>query len=90
MGSAHYGFFQPNMPNQPEDKGSVTTDIEFAYVFMRFITRALAKGTISGHPWEVIPGGLGGVEKGLQKLQRGEARGVKYVYRISDTEGEQN
>ena len=86
VGSAHYGFFQPNMPNQPEDKDSVTADIEFAYVFLRFIARALAKGTISGHPWEVIPGGLGGVEKGLQKLQRGEARGVKYVYRISETE----
>jgi hypothetical protein len=63
-----FGFFQPNMPNQLEDKDSITADIEFANVFMRFLARALAKGTISGHPR---------VEKGLQKLQRGEARGVK-------------
>jgi hypothetical protein len=62
VGSAHYGFFQPG------DKDSVTAGYEFAYVFLRFIARALAKGTISGHPWEVIPGGLGGVEKGLHRL----------------------
>jgi hypothetical protein len=87
VGSAHYGYFQPNMPNQPDDKDSVTADTEFACVFMRFVTRALAKGTLFGHPWELIPGGLAGVEKGLRKLQRGEARGVKYVYRISENEG---
>lgn len=87
VGSAHYGHFNPGMPKQPADKDSVTKDIDFAFVLMRYVARALANGELSGHPWEVIPGGLEGVKTGLQKLQQGEAKGVKYVYRIAETEG---
>lgn len=87
VGSAHYGSFNPGMPNQPADKDSVVKDIDFAYVLMRYVARELANGNLSGHPWEVILGGLDGVETGLRKLQRGQARGVKYVYRIAETSG---
>ncbi|KAK9482827.1 chaperonin 10-like protein [Lipomyces starkeyi] len=70
VGSGHYG-------------DSVKFDVEFAYIFYRYLARLLARGDFSGHPFEVIPGGLAGVEQGLNKLKNGEARGVKYVYRVS-------
>lgn len=37
------------------------------------------------HPYEDIPGGLGGVLTGLQMLRDGKATAVKYVYRIEGT-----
>jgi NADPH2:quinone reductase len=84
-GSAHYGKFQHGMPRQPEDKESVISDIDFSYVLLRYVARLLAKGEFEGHPVEIIPGGVGAVVVGLRKLQRGEAKGVKYVYRIHET-----
>jgi NADPH:quinone reductase len=87
VGTAHIGEYKPGMPKQPSDKESVRGDVEFAYVMLRYVARMLASGTFSGHPVEVIPGGLGGVGKGLQRLKAGDARGVKFVYRISETEG---
>lgn len=87
VGSSHYGSFANTMPNQPADKDSVVKDIDFAYVLMRYVARELARGNLSGHPWELIPGGLEGVQSGLRKLQRGEAKGVKYIYRIAETSG---
>ncbi|KAK9428981.1 hypothetical protein V1505DRAFT_183179 [Lipomyces doorenjongii] len=82
VGSGHYGSYKPSMPKQPADKDSVKFDVEFAYVFYRYLSRLLARGDFCGHPFEVIPGGLAGFEEGLNKLKNGEARGVKYVYRI--------
>lgn len=35
----------------------------------------------------VVPGGLEGVEEGLRRLQQGEVRGEKLVYRIKETPG---
>lgn len=37
---------------------------------------ALLLGTFTGHPHEVVPGGLGGVETALKDL--------KYVFRIAE------
>lgn len=45
----------------------------------------MADGRLTGHPYEVIPGGLNGILLGLQKLRDGKASGVKYVYRIEET-----
>lgn len=84
VGTAHYGVYKSGMPKQPADKETVLGDVDFAYLLVRYLARLLARGEFEGHPYEVIPGGLGGVEKGLQKLKNGEARGVKYVYRISE------
>ncbi|KAK9370460.1 chaperonin 10-like protein [Lipomyces kononenkoae] len=83
VGTGHYGEYKPTMPKQPADKAIVKYDVEFAFVFYRYLSRLLAQGDIYGHPFEVIPGGLAGVEEGLNKLKNGEARGVKYVYRVS-------
>jgi hypothetical protein len=75
----------PGMRKQPNDPDSVYGDVDFACVMMRYVAGALSMGDFAGHPIEFIPGGLDGVETGLRKLQRGEARGVKYVYRIAET-----
>ena len=59
---------------------------DFGYLWTRYIGRLLREGRLTGHPHEVIPGGLNGVLKGLQSLKEGKARGVKYVFRIEETE----
>lgn len=81
VGSAHSGAYKPGMPKQP-DGAEVKDDPEWVYVFLRYVARMLDDGRVTGHPWEVVEGGLEGVEKGLMMLKEGRARGVKYVYRI--------
>lgn len=56
-------------------------------MFFNFFGRGLAQGWFSGHPFEVRPGGLDGIEGALRDLKGGKASGVKYVLRISETEG---
>jgi NADPH2:quinone reductase len=85
VGAVHSGAYMPAMPKQPADAETVKIVPEFAYVLFRYLARMLAQGTFEGHPYELIPGGLEGVEIGLQKLKNGEAKGRKFVYRISDT-----
>jgi len=60
---------------------------DFAYIYFRYLARGLFEGWFKGHPSEVVPGGLGGIQQALQNLKDGEASAVKYVFRISDTEG---
>ncbi|KAF7595971.1 hypothetical protein BBP40_004117 [Aspergillus hancockii] len=69
--------------------GKTIEDREFGAAFFPFIGRGLAQGWFSGHPYEVRPGGLNGIEGALRDLQAGKASAVKYVVRISDTEPEQ-
>lgn len=87
VGTSYSGVYLPLMPNQPSDVEFVRADVEFAYVLLRYIARTLAKGKFSGHPYEVVEGGLGGVEKGLNLLKSGKAGGKKFVYRIGETKG---
>ena len=67
--------------------GMLTGNEEFAMAFFRYFGRGLQKGFFKGHPYEVIPGGLGGVQSAMQDLKDGKASAVKYVFRIEDTEG---
>ncbi|KAI1309916.1 GroES-like protein [Xylaria venustula] len=60
---------------------------DFAHVYFRYIARGLFEGWFKPQPQEVVPGGLGGVQQALENLQSGKAAAVKYVFRISDTEG---
>ena len=62
-------------------------DKDYAYVMFRYFARGLAEGWFKPHPYEVLPGGLGGVQQGLENLRDGKASGVKYVFRIGETEG---
>lgn len=63
------------------------TDREFAAAWFRLFAMGLKEGWFSGHPHEVVAGGLGGIEKALQNLKDGKASAVKYVFRIEETEG---
>ncbi|KAL6228673.1 hypothetical protein BDW75DRAFT_250956 [Aspergillus navahoensis] len=69
--------------NQPEFENNE----ELGYVFSRYISRALQNGCLSGHPFEIRPGGLEGVEEALRDLKDGRASAMKYVFRIADTPG---
>lgn len=72
----------------PADKakaGITTGGREFGYVFFRFFSRGLQEGWFTAHPYEVIAGGLNGVEKGLSNLKGGVNSGTKYVFKIEDT-----
>lgn len=78
----------------PESVKLTTTNVgashkdekDYAYVMFRYFARGLAEGFFTPHPYEVIPGGLGGVKKGLENLRDGKASAVKYVFRIEETE----
>jgi NADPH2:quinone reductase len=59
-------------------------DEDFGAVMYRFFGRGLAKGWFRGHPFEVIPGGLNGIETGLRNLKSGKASAVKYVFIIAE------
>lgn len=58
-----------------------------AFAWFRLFGQGLKQGWFSGHPFEVVPGGLAGVETGLKNLLEGKASAVKYVYRVEETEG---
>jgi NADPH:quinone reductase len=58
---------------------------DFCYAIFRWVFKSLAEGGYTAHPYEVIPGGLRGVEEGLTKLRDGKASAVKYVFRIAET-----
>lgn len=60
---------------------------DFGYAWFRLFSLGLKEGWFKGHPFEVVSGGLGGVQTGLENLKNGKASAVKYVYRIEDTEG---
>jgi NADPH2:quinone reductase len=70
-------------------EGQGLGDKEFGAAFFQFIGRGLAQGWVSGHPFEVRAGGLGGLEGALKDLEAGKASAVKYVIRIAETEGVQ-
>ena len=67
--------------------GTMTGNEEFAMAFFRFFSRGLQQGFFKGHPYEVVPGGLAGIQGALQNLKDGRASAVKYVFRLDDTEG---
>ncbi|OTA89064.1 hypothetical protein M434DRAFT_23510 [Hypoxylon sp. CO27-5] len=70
--------------------GSVHSDEkDFGYVYFRYIGRGLQESWFKAQPQVVVPGGLSGLQKGLEDLKAGKAHGIKYVFRIADTEGVQ-
>jgi NADPH:quinone reductase len=79
----------------PEGVKDITTSVgtahknrkDFAFLMFRYIARAMSDGRFKAQPVEVIPGGLAGVEQGLKMLADGKASGVKYVFRVSETQG---
>ncbi|TEY47347.1 hypothetical protein BOTCAL_0307g00040 [Botryotinia calthae] len=86
VGTAHTGVYEPDMVKQPSDKEFVKGDPEWVAVFFKYMSQMLVDGRLTGHPFDVIDGGLAGAGEGLRRLQRGQARGVKYVYKIGEVE----
>ncbi|KAJ5219614.1 chaperonin 10-like protein [Penicillium chermesinum] len=74
----------------PPGPGKTIHHAEFGAAFFTLMARGLAQGWFSGHPYEVRPGGLGGLEGALRDLKAGKASATKYVVRLSETEGVTN
>ena len=71
-----------------QDKaGTLVGNEDFAYSFFRYFSRGLDKGYFKPHPYEVVHGGLGGIQTGLQNLRDGKASAIKYIFRLAETEG---
>ncbi|KAL3449162.1 chaperonin 10-like protein [Aspergillus insuetus] len=68
-------------------EGMAVGDGEFAQAMLQFMGRGLAKGWFSGHPVELRPSGLAGIEGGLRDLKAGKASAAKYVVKTWETEG---
>ncbi|GKT56245.1 quinone oxidoreductase [Colletotrichum tofieldiae] len=62
-------------------------DKAFGAAFFPFFGRGLAEGWFSGHPHEVLSGGLGALEEALKDLEAGKVSSKKLLLRIADTEG---
>ena len=84
VGTAHSGKYLPTMPKQPDSK-EAAGDVKFAGDFFRWLERMVAEGKFGGHPHEIIAGGLDGVVTGLRRLRDNDAKGMKFVYKISET-----
>jgi len=67
--------------------GTLVGNPDFAFTFFRYFGRGLQQGFFKGHPYQIVPGGLGGVQQALTNLKAGKASAVKYVFRLEDTEG---
>jgi NADPH2:quinone reductase len=52
----------------------------FSKKVTEFFGTAVKIGTLRGHPYEIVAGGLRGIQLGLENLQRGKNSAVKYVY----------
>ncbi|KAL8830420.1 MAG: hypothetical protein Q9191_001449 [Dirinaria sp. TL-2023a] len=60
---------------------------EFGLMFSRLIGRWLQEGVLQPHPFQVVEGGLEGLETALKRLREGKNSAMKYVVRIGDTPG---
>jgi NADPH2:quinone reductase len=58
---------------------------DLGLVMSAWFTKALQTGSFRGHPFEIKPGGLNGVQQALEDLKAGKNSAVKYVFRIADT-----
>jgi hypothetical protein len=84
VGTVHAGAYKAAMPKQPKEQEFVKSDPEWGFVLFRYLARMLADGRLTGHPFEVIDGGLNGVEKGLNLLKAGKAKGAKFVFKVGE------
>lgn len=70
--------------------GNVHEDLkDFGYVYSRYFIKGLEEGWFKAQPQQVIPGGLAGVQLGLENLKNGTASAVKYVFKVAYTPGVQ-
>jgi hypothetical protein len=51
------------------------------------VSHGLGHGWFSGHPYEVVQGGLNRLERALKDLEGGYESAKKYVLRLAETPG---
>jgi NADPH2:quinone reductase len=86
VGKVHSWERYPGLKGEKKLAG-LLGDEEFGAIMYKFFERGLAQRWFNGHPFQVVPGGLGGVETGLKDLKAGRASAFKFVFRIAETEG---
>jgi len=82
----------PGFPDSVSKSTTTVGDVhgplkDFGYVYSRLLSKGLEEGWFKPQPQEVVPGGLEGVQKALEKLKNGTASAVKYVFKVEDTPG---
>lgn len=78
-------------PESPEGQAGIATGTkELSYVFFRLFSRGLEAGWLKPHPTQVIPGGLGGIEEGLNLLKDGKVSARKLVFCIDEIDNSHN
>jgi NADPH2:quinone reductase len=87
VGSAHLDVEEDSWLKEQAKQGIRTGGKHFALVYFRLFGQALQEGWLKGHPYEVVPGGLDGVQTALSNLVAGKASAVKYIFKIADTAG---
>jgi NADPH:quinone reductase len=75
------------MPQVKFHNQNSTSAYKVCAVMYKFFERGLIKGWLRRHPFEFVPGGLGGIEGALRDLKTGKGSAVKYVFKIDETQG---
>lgn len=80
------------IPSNIESSFTMVGDVhaahaDFGAAWYRLFRKGLQDGWLKAHPFEVVPGGLTGLETGLKNLEQGKASAVKYVFRVGETPG---
>lgn len=76
------------LPESKEGKaGLKIRHRKFGFMMFKWLGYALAEGLIEGHPYGIVPGGLGGFSTIMKNVKGGVNSGVKYTVRIADTKG---
>ena len=81
-----------DLPNKVEQvQLSVTTlhaeQKDLGTVLYQLFAIGLQEGWLEPRPYEIVRGGLNGVEQGLKDLKAGKASATKYIFRIDETDG---
>lgn len=76
-----------SIPSVHGEKQELQGDREFGAVFFHYIGLALADDLLRGHPYQVVPGGLDGLENALKILESNQLSATKLVLRINETSG---
>lgn len=81
------GLWEPEDDDGPDGKGSSATSLQaFATVAFRYLTFAMTKGLIGGHPWKVMTSGLGSLEEALREHKAGQHGSLKQIFRVEETD----
>jgi hypothetical protein len=79
--------FNAGSIHAPAKEGIRVGDAEFGTSIYNLVSLGLGHGWFSGHPYEVVQGGLNRLERALKDLEGGYESAKKYVLRLAETPG---